>query len=340
MISDKATPDPRFPPLPVKLYPVGRFVVPVPEGLEFRSSSLSMNKIAVTEITWKPGKDREQQFRDLWMPVRDEARKNYDRRASMGRATQGGFAEQDLSELFGHPAMLLCYQSKRAWHHIDTFIALPEYVLHLKEDRLYDIGVECLDMEAPILKFFKHYHVGHRDVGPDSFLTPKGRIEGIKPWAETVHVGCCRNKTESRPDIHFSIDTGLYQKPTSSPVSKSLFRADAKKAGIAMEILRSRQWTLAGMVGLEEVYILSTLENAKKESDLYAKWEYQGEGGNPEKPFGFIELSCDASAKDDALRMWDAIMNNFTTIRAWHEKTRGGSPATYTVEEVAEGVVP
>jgi hypothetical protein len=130
MISDKATPDPRFPPLPVKLYPVGRFVVPVPEGLEFRSSSLSMNKIAVTEITWKPGKDREQQFRDLWMPVRDEARKNYDRRASMGRATQGGFAEQDLSELFGHPAMLLCYQSKRAWHHIDTFIALPEYVPH------------------------------------------------------------------------------------------------------------------------------------------------------------------------------------------------------------------
>jgi hypothetical protein len=325
MISDKATPDPRFPPLPVKLYPVGRFVVPVPEGLEFRSSSLSMNKIAVTEITWKPGKDREQQFRDLWMPVRDEARKNYDRRASMGRATQGGFAEQDLSELFGHPAMLLCYQSKRAWHHIDTFIALPEYVLHLKEDRLYDIGVECLDMEAPILKFFKHYHVGHREFGPDSFLTPKGLIEGIKPWAEEATAYSRRDATETKPKISYEFNADLALAPGTPPRSISLARGEFKKEGFELTMLRSRQRTLVGMDGLEEVYIFSGMKNGQERAGIYAKWIFQGERGNPEKPFNYIKLNCDDdAAKDDALRMWDAIMSNFTTIRIWHEKNKGG----------------
>jgi hypothetical protein len=90
MFSDKATPDSRFPPLPVKLYPVGRFIVPVPEGLEFLGLDLSMNKIAIEEIRWKPGKDREQQFRNLWMPVRDEAKKKYDRRASMAVPPKAG----------------------------------------------------------------------------------------------------------------------------------------------------------------------------------------------------------------------------------------------------------
>jgi hypothetical protein len=324
MFSDKATPDSRFPPLPVKLYPVGRFIVPVPEGLEFLGLDLSMNKIAIEEIRWKPGKDREQQFRNLWMPVRQAAWENYVEGGTLGPATQGGFAEQDVSELFGHPAMLLCYQSKRAWHHIDTYIALPEYVLHLKEDRLYDIGVECLEMEAPLIEFFKHYHVGQKDFGPSSFVTPRGRIEGIKPWAETVSVWSGREETEKKPEIRFSISTTLYSEPSSPRVPKGIFRGEAKEAGIELTTLRSQHRNLAGMIGLEEVHIVTGEEYGGMHSTLFAAWDYQGEGGNPEKPKLIIELTCDVEAKEDALRMWDAIMNNFTTIRAWHEKNKGG----------------
>jgi hypothetical protein len=325
MFPDKATPDPRFPPLPVKLYPVGRFVFPVPEGLEFLGSTLSINKIAIDEIRWKPGKDRDQQFRDLWMPVRDEARKNYDRRASMGRATQGGLAEQDVSELFGHPAMLLCYDGSWAEHHVDVYIALPEYILRLDHNRFYRTGAECLDMEAPIIKLFKHYRVGHGDFGPDSFVTPKGRIEGIKPWAEEAWASSHRNATESKPNIDYEFNADLELAPGTPPNSISLARGEFKKIGSEMTMLRSRQRTLAGMDGLEEVYVLSGMKDERKRAGIYATWDYPGERGNPEKPFCYMKLDCeDAAAKEDVLRMWDAIMNNFNTIRAWHEKNKGG----------------
>jgi hypothetical protein len=325
MISDKATPDPRFPPLPVKLYPVGRLVVPVPEGLEFLGSTLSINKIAIDEIRWKPGKDRDQQFRDLWMPVREAAWENYLEGGTVGRATQGGFVEQDVSELFGHPAMLLCYKSSWAWHHIDTHIALPEYVLRLTEHRTYDYKNPCTFIESPSLRLFKHYRTGHRDFGPDSFVTPKGRVEGIKPWAETARASSRRDATEINPKIYYVFDSDLELAAGTPPRSISLARGEFKKEGFDLTMLRSRQRILAGMDGLEEVYVLSGMKDERKWVGIYATWDYPGERGNPEKPFSYMKLDCDDdAAQDDALRMWDAIMNNFTTIRAWHGKNKEG----------------
>jgi hypothetical protein len=325
MFSDKATPDSRFPPLPVKLYPVGRFIVPVPEGLEFLGLDLSMNKIAIEEIRWKPGKDREQQFRNLWMPVRDEAKKKYDRRASMGRATQGGFAEQDVSELFGHPAMLLCYQSEWAWHHIDTCIALPEYVLRLKENRLTTYRGGVPGHGSPADQVLQALPCRAQRLRPGQLRHAQGRIEGIKPWAETTRASSRREATETKPQIFYEFNADLELAPGTPPDSISLARGEFKKIGSELTMLRSRQRTLAGMDGLEEVYVLSGMKDGRKRAGIYATWDYVGERGNPEKPFSYMRLDCDdATAKDDALRMWDAIMNNFTTIRDWHEKNKGG----------------
>jgi hypothetical protein len=52
---------------------------------------------------------------------------------------------------------------------------------------------------------------------------------------------------------------------------------------------------------------------------LTASWKYPGKvKNNPEKPDIEIELTCPESAKEDALRMWDAIMTKFTTVREYY----------------------
>jgi hypothetical protein len=35
-------------------------------------------------------------------------------------------------------------------------------------------------------------------------------------------------------------------------------------------------------------------------------------------------MSCDAAAQDDALRIWDAAIDNFTSIQAWNATMKGG----------------
>ena len=70
------------------------------------------------------------------------------------------------------------------------------------------------------------------------------------------------------------------------------------------------------MAGLEEVYIGGNKDDA--ELTLTASWKFQGVKNNPEKPDTEIELTCPESAKEDALRMWDAIMTKFTTVREYY----------------------
>jgi hypothetical protein len=51
---------------------------------------------------------------------------------------------------------------------------------------------------------------------------------------------------------------------------------------------------------------------------LTASWKFQGVRKDPEQPDTEIELTCAESAKEDALRMWDAIMTTFTTVREYY----------------------
>ena len=70
------------------------------------------------------------------------------------------------------------------------------------------------------------------------------------------------------------------------------------------------------MEGLEEVYIGGNKDDA--ELTLTALWKYQGVKNDPAKPKIKIEITCPESAKEDALRMWDAIMTKFTTVREYY----------------------
>jgi hypothetical protein len=94
--------------------------------------SVWINDLFIEETDWRPG-DRAQQFRDLWVPVRDEAKKHYDLYKNRP-IVRGGFVQEDVSDLFGHPAVMLCYAGSGD-HKIDTFIALPNAILRIKQER-------------------------------------------------------------------------------------------------------------------------------------------------------------------------------------------------------------
>ena len=315
MIIDTANPDPKLPPLAVDLYPAGRFMFPVPKGVGLKvvSSAFEFNKITIEEIPWKKGIPHEEYLRELWSNLRAEERKTYERRGKVGPHTQGGWAEQDITSICGHPAMLLCYNGNMADHNIDVHIGLPEVLLRLTESRPYDLGEECLDMEGPILDLFKHYRFGRQNVSPDSFFSAAGRVEGAKSWREKVGVGVKRLADGSNPEIYLALDSVTVSSPDEPQKSIITLVPWAKLHGFYLSILRSQKRVLAGMEGLEEIF-LGTYENYE-EPQLTASWDYQGVGNDPEKPLMVIKLTCPESAKEDALRIWDAVMKNFTTVR-------------------------
>jgi hypothetical protein len=211
--------------------------------------------------------------------------------------------------------MLLCYNSKMADHNIDVHIGLPEAILRLTESKFYPIGKACIDMEDRLLNLFKHYRFGNKNVAPDSFFSAGGRVEGLKTWYEQAAIGATWPAGAAKPTIRLSFDT---LPPSTTEVPKSIYAISdiARKYGMKLHVLRSQKRVLAGMAGLEEVYIGGNKDDA--ELTLTASWKFQGVKNNPEKPDIEIELTCPESAKEDALRMWDAIMTKFTTVREYY----------------------
>jgi hypothetical protein len=306
----------------VNLHPVGRFLFPVPSGLEFMGRSVWINDLFIEETDWRPG-DRAQQFRDLWEPVRDKAKKHYDLYEKRP-IVRGGFAHEDVSDLFGHPAVMLCYDGSGGGHWIDTFIAMPDFMLRVKEDRFYEFGQECVDMEGAVLDFFRHYHTDRLNYPPDSFWTDRGWVQGLKVRDESVNAFARRAKTETAPEISLSFYAYMLSRPDSPPIKISSIRKVFEGNGIALKILRSRQRSFQGRPGLEEVFIGTMEEAGEVRSELSAKWTIQGEPKNPDKPAITLDMDCSADVKDEALRMWDAVLENFTSIREWHARHRGG----------------
>ena len=315
MTIDTAGPNPKLPPYPVTMFPAGRFMLPVPKGLDISSSIFTLNKITIEEIAWKNGRSREEYLKEVWSTVRDTEHKTYLRRGKIGPVTQGGWAEEDVSHLFGYPAMLLCYNGNMADHNIDVHIGLPEAILRLTESRSYDTGEECLNMEDRLLNLFKHYRFGNKNVAPDSFFSAGGRVEGLKTWYEQAGVGAKRPASEAQPKIYLRFDT---VPPVTSEFPKSInvISGVARKYGMKLHVLRSQKRVLAGMEGREEIFLLRDKDD--DEFELTASWRFQGVKNNPEKPDAEIELTCPESAKEDALRMWDAIMTKFTTVREYY----------------------
>ena len=309
------------PPWPITLYPVGRFLFPVPKGLDFLGRSIKINDMFIEETDWGEG-DRAQQFRDLWMPVRDGAKDYYDRNEEWP-ASRGGFAHEDISDLFGHPAVLLCYEGREGGHWVDTFVALPDFILRVKEDRFYEIGQECVDMEGTVLNFFKHYHTDKHNLPSDIFWTNRGWVQGLKTWDESADAFARREQTETKPKITLSLYASMLFQPDVQPPKISSLRKVFESNGIEIKILRSRPRSFEGMAGFEEVFIGTMNEDGEIRSELAAKWSIQGEPKNHDRPSMTLEMDCSASVQDEALRMWDAVLNNFTSIQGWHAKKAG-----------------
>jgi predicted SnoaL-like aldol condensation-catalyzing enzyme len=311
------------PPLPVTLYPVGRFLFPMPNGLKFQGRIININDMSIEETDWGPG-DRAKQFRDMWEPIRDEARKHYDVYKNTP-VVRGGFVQEDVSEHFGHPAIMLCYSAQNGAHWVDTFVAMPDWILRIKEETAYEIGKECLgDLKGTTLDFFRHYHTDRSDLPADLFWTERGWVQGLKTRYESADAYARREKTETRPEILLNLRTYTIFTPDEPAKSIKSIRKILDGNNIDLKILRSRQHPFEGMPGLEEVVILSAFQCGEYQSTFFAKWAIEAEAKNPQRPAIYLEMSCNADAQDEALRIWDAAIENFTSIQAWHAKMKGG----------------
>ena len=257
-------------------------------------------------------------FKSLWKPVRDEARSKYEYSEPFGPVIQGGLAEEDISALCGHPAKLLCYADSMADHYIDVHVAMPEVIFRLKEERLYQVGKECLDMEGNILNLLKHYRSGSRNVSPDSFFCVTGRFERMKTWYEQTNVSAYHPGNTTVPEMSLALNTHLYNRATTPPKSFMAAIGVARSVGIDIQFLRSQRRVLAGMDGLEEIFIMRETKGGDVRSEMTARWTFEGVGKDHDKPRMDIELTCHPDSKEYALRVWDAVMRNFTTVREFY----------------------
>ncbi len=311
------------PPLPVTLYPVGRFLFPVPTGLKFKGRIININDMTIEETDWGPG-DRAKQFRDLWEPVRDEARKHYDVYKN-NPVMRGGFVQEDVSDVFGHPAVLLCYSAQNGAHWTDTFVAMPHWILRIKEETAYKIGEECLgDLKGTVLDFFRHYHTDRTKLPADLFWTGRGWVQGLKTRDEDVRASARREQTETAPQISLGLMAFMIFRPVEPLKSITSIRKIFTALDAELNLLRSRQLSFGGMTGLEEAYVLSNMERGTRESKFFAKWTIEGEPRNPDKPMIILRMECKTDDYSETLRMWDAVLENFTSIQAWNTKMKGG----------------
>ncbi len=89
---------------------------------------------------------------------RDKARKHYDVYKNTPSSAAGS-SRRTSANTSAHPAVLLCYSAQNGAHWIDTFVAMPDWILRIKEETAYEIGKECLgDLKGTTLDFFRHYH--------------------------------------------------------------------------------------------------------------------------------------------------------------------------------------
>lgn len=309
---------PPSPPLPVSYHPAGRYLLPVPQGMKYAGMYHTINYIHVEETPWERG-DRAGQFQELWSEVLETATDKYNRRASLGPSSQGGLAHEDVSKLFGHEAVLLCYANDQGGHNIDVFIALPEHILRITEDCGYDVGEECTDMTDYILDFYRHYRPNWKNCSPDSFLTPRGRLEGLEIVDEYVSASSYRPAAEEQLEIVLSMSESYLTRPPGERLSISVFRKALKAHGIELEVVRSRQRTVASIPGRETAFIMSENKNGKVDAQFSAEWASESEANNLDRPRIHIEINCDASAENEALHLWDTVMDSFTSVRNWHE---------------------
>lgn len=301
MTSEAARPVAILPPHPVDMLPLGRFVLPVPRGMETTATWFEVNKIAVEELPWQAGADR----RGL-----DALRESMGPPAGLA----GRGEESDVSDLCGFPALFHCNQGNMADHNRELHIGLPKVVLRLTENRPFDICGPSLSIDGPLLDLLRRYRFGSGPAAPDSFFTAAGRIEGLKTWSEHAGVSLERPPAGPVTRIRLRLATHLFASPCDPPRIKQFVRSVTSKYRISLELLRSRDLPLAGLPGFEEVYILWP-RDSEEIPRMTACWVYEGAGGDPEKPHVELKLTCRAEAREEALAMWEAIVANFTSVR-------------------------
>ena len=149
-------------------------------------------------------------------------------------------------------------------------------------------------------------------------------MQGLKTRDENVKASARREHTGGAPQISLSLMAFMIFRPVEPAKSITSIRKIFKAHHAELNILRSRRLPFEGMSGLEEVYILSQMERGVHESVFSAKWTIEGESRNPERPMIILRMESKTDDHNEALCMWDAVLENFTSIQAWNAKMKGG----------------
>jgi hypothetical protein len=78
-----------------------------------------------------------------------------------------------------------------------------------------------------------------------------------------------------------------------------------------------------GILGWETVFVTSRNRDGELDADLVAKWSSKGDGYNLDSPRIRFEINSKDNARDEALRLWDAALDNFRSVRDWRESEMG-----------------
>ena len=149
-------------------------------------------------------------------------------------------------------------------------------------------------------------------------------MQGMTTRFERISTSARRRETETAPEILLTLRAFTIFTPDEPAKSIASIRKVFKAHGAELDILRSRQRSFAGMPGLEEVFVLSPIEKGAHETEFSGKWIVEGEARNPERPAIVMRMECKTDDHREVLRMWDAVLDNFTSIQAWHAKMKGG----------------
>jgi hypothetical protein len=130
---------------------------------------------------------------------------------------------------------------------VESFIALPQGVLHLEERRQYRGIPRGADMETPAAQLFTHYRWGRQPASvPDTFFTERGRLEGYPSKREDTGIWF------GHPDrLKFRLKTNVDPPGGQLPTADQL-RAMALRLGIEDHRLVDRTRNLLGYDCLEK----------------------------------------------------------------------------------------
>ncbi len=311
---------------PAREYVLGRYAFSVPDELKEDGILLEVfppvhqgmlntyetDRFTIREIPWKGG-NRQQEFEDAWRPLREEVLEHDNNKATAylkdGREPELTYKENlDASNFFGgYPAIIIGHRLDSPPAFVETFIALPQGVLHLEEYRHYYKTEKGEDLETPAMAIFKHYSWGKsRNGKPGAFYTEYGKVDGYAVRNEQAGAHFMDFDENREYDL-------VYSTRVPSPIPPALKKAIKNTSmpslpfGYSITNLVERVIETDGEQFKEYINVNITPRRKYLVFRLQSP-EYKG---TVEHPHVDIEFRAPWAEREKAMLMWNFIRSSF-----------------------------